>query len=311
MAPASAPADKAPAPAPSEEVARGVKALEAGDLPGAKAAFEAGARARPTDADPRYYLGLVAEKQGDKQGAERSYREALKHAPGHEASSTNLSAMLVDYDRADEAAQVARAALQKRPASPTLRLNLAVALAAKGDQAAATREFDDLIRASATDPRVRFTYGHWLGAWKSKEPAVRELVAARTHAGDDVGLLAGVGHELRMLGAFSECVATYDRALQKRDVAELRTERALCKLGVKDDAGALADLEAAVAREPNYAPAHFYLGGRHATANRWKDAAKDYETYLRLEPTGPLAKQAQERAKLARERAAGSAAPRR
>jgi tetratricopeptide (TPR) repeat protein len=81
-----------------------------------------------------------------------------------------------------------------------------------------------------------------------------------------------------------------------QDAAELRTERALCKVGLGDDAGALEDLQGALAKEPRYAPAQFYLGGRFAAAGRWKEAASCYDAYLKLAPKGPMAKVAAERA---------------
>jgi hypothetical protein len=60
-----------------------------------------------------------------------------------------------------------------------------------------------------------------------------------------------------------------------------------------------------VTKEPKFAPAHYYLAGQLAQSGKFKEAAGEYDTYVKLAPSGPLAKQATERAKLARDKAAG------
>jgi cytochrome c-type biogenesis protein CcmH/NrfG len=86
-----------------------------------------------------------------------------------------------------------------------------------------------------------------------------------------------------------------------KDSPELRTYRALCKLGAKDDAGALADLRAAVGLDANFGPAHYYLAGRLAQSGDLAAAIAEYEAYLKVEPSGPMAKTARERIKKAKE----------
>jgi Tfp pilus assembly protein PilF len=107
------------------------------------------------------------------------------------------------------------------------------------------------------------------------------------------------------MGAFGDCVPTLDKAIGIKDAAELRTYRALCKLGAKDESGATADLQSAVTKDINYAPAHFYLGNAMARQQKWDDAIKEYEAYLKIEPTGPLAKQANDRMDLAKKKKGG------
>lgn len=301
-APTASATTSAPPPAPtaSGDKGKGMKALEAGDLAAAKAAFEAAAKASPKDAEIVYYLGLVAEKSGDKAGAERSYREALKMKPDLDAAATNLGALLVDAGKLDDAIAVLKGALGRRADAPELHLNMAIALAQKGDQAAATKEFDEAVRLQPKDALYLLTYAQYLGQWKQGDAAIAKLKAAAGLAGQDVGVLASVGFELKNVGAFGDCITVLDKAVGLKDAAELRTYRALCKLGNKDKAGSLADLQAAVQKEPGYGPAHFYLGGRYAEAGKWAEVVQEYETYLKLEPKGPLAKQAEERIKLAK-----------
>ena len=104
---------------------------------------------------------------------------------------------------------------------------------------------------------------------------------------------------MKALGAFADCVPTFDQAIAMKDAPELRTYRAVCKLGAKDTAGAKDDLTAAIAAQ--YAPAHFYLARILGDGGDWKGAVTEYETFLKLEPNVPASKVAREKLKLAKE----------
>ncbi len=149
---------------------------------------------------------------------------------------------------------------------------------------------------------VHLTLAQWLIAWRA-DGAVAQIDIARDLAKSDLGLVAAVGYEYRMAGAFESCVKTFDRAEEIQDGGEVRTERALCKLGLKDEAGARGDLQAAVAKDPSYGPAHYYLAGRLAAEKDFAGAAREYAKYLSLEPNGLLAKQATDRLRAANEAA--------
>ena len=291
---AKATATATSAPASSEDTAKGMRLLEGSDLPGARAAFEAALKKNPKDADATYYLAVTLERSGDKAGAEKGYKDALKLKPDLDEAVTNLAAMYVDAARWDEAIALLRPASIRKPADVGLRTNLALALAGKGDVAGATLEFDAAVKAAPNDAMLLFTYGHWLGANKQTEAAIVKLKAARTAAGDQTDLLAAIGHELLLLRSVADCIQTFDKVIATRDGAAARTERALCKIASKDDAGAIADLEAATKKEPGYALAHYWLGMRYGVAKKWPDTIRELEAYLKLEPQGPKAKSAQD-----------------
>ncbi len=298
--PVAAADNKAPPALSSGDVQRGTKLLSANDLAGAKAAFEEALRKNAKDAEAMYYLGLVAEKSQDKAGAEKGYRDALRARPDLDAAATNLGALLVEAQRFDEAILVLRAAASRQKDSPELHLNLGVALASKGDREGATKAFDQALKLAPKDPVYLVNYAQWLGQWKDVDGALSRLKAAQALAEKDVGLLAAVGFEMKEIHAFPDCIAVFDKVIAMKDAAETRTYRALCKSGAGDRPGAVADLTAAVKKDAKYGPAHFALGNQHAQAGRFKEALEAYETYLKVEPNGPLAKQAEERAKLAK-----------
>ena len=191
----------------------------------------------PKDGTAFVLLGLIDEKQGDKAGAEKAYKDAIKLRADLEAAYLNLSALLIDQKRNDDALAVARAGLAKAPSSAGLHANVATVLAAQGDQAGAAGEFDQATRAAPDDPMLLVSYAHWLRLWKQGDAALTRLRSARPLA-KDPGVLAAIGEEMKALGAFSDCVPTFDQAIAIKDAPELRTYRAVCKLGAKDVDGA-------------------------------------------------------------------------
>ncbi|MGH7440723.1 MAG: tetratricopeptide repeat protein, partial [Polyangiaceae bacterium] len=288
--------DSAPAGAPSPELQAGIKAFDAGNYPDARKSFEAAVKKNPKDFSAYLNLGTTCEKLGDKTAAEVAYKNALGIKPDLDTAAANLSALYIDQGRIDEALTVAKNGLAKHPGSAGLHENLGVALAARGDQDNASKEFSAAVQAAPADPMMHLTFAHWLNAWKVRG-ATPHLDAALTGCKDDIGMLAAIGLEYRLAGEFDSCVKTFDRAVKVKDGGEVRTERALCKLGLKDEKGMLDDLQAAVAKEPSYAPGHYYLGGRLAKQKHFKEAASEYAKYLELEPNGSLAGQASERLK--------------
>jgi tetratricopeptide (TPR) repeat protein len=294
----ASPASAAPVSSGNADYDQGVSALAGGDVEGAKAAWKRIHDRDPKDGTGAVLLGLIDEKTGDKVGAEKAYKDAIRLRPDLEAAYVNLSALLIDQQRGDDAVAVARAGLAKVPSSAGLHANVATVLAATGDQAGAGAEFDQATKGAPDDPMLLVTYGHWLGVWKQNDAALAKLRAARPLA-KDAGVLAAIGEEMKALGAFADCIPTFDQAITMKDAPELRIYRAVCKIGAKDAPGARADLDAAIAAK--YAPAHFYLARVLSDGGDWKGAVSEYETFLKLEPNVPASKVARDRLKQAKE----------
>ncbi len=283
---------RAPPASDSPDVARGVHASESGDWATAQTAFEAAVKANPNDAVAQYNLGLAYEHAKRPADAETAYKAALAARGDFADAAVALSSLLLNGDppRLDAAATVVQAALAKHPENGGLHFNLGVILATKGDQPGATKEFDGAVKSSPDDANVHFTYGHWLGVWGNTDGAVAQLNGAL--GSTDVGVLAAVGHEALLLRAVGLCVAAFDKAIAGKDLAELRTERGLCKMGSKDPDGAMADFTAAVKDDAQFPLAHYWLGISLASHGKLKEAIAELDAYLKLAPDGAKAKDA-------------------
>lgn len=286
----------------SDDMTRGTAAIKAGDWTGARSAFEAALEKNPKQADAHYYLGLALDKAGDRAGAEKSYRAAVELQPDLQEASENLTALYVEARKFDEAIGVARKALATNGKNAELQLNLAFALSGKGDVEAATKAFEDAVKLAPNDARFYVAYAQHLGAAKKTDEAVAKLEQAQRVAGDDPAMLGTIGFELRTARAVPECIAVFDKAITLKDNADFRTNRALCKFAAKDKNGAVADLTTATQKEPTFALAHYWLGSWMHDDGKFPEAVTEYEAYLRHAPKGPMAKAAEAKQKLAKEK---------
>lgn len=286
----------------SDEVTRGIASLKAGDYNGARASFQAAIEKNPKQADAHYYLGLVLDKTGYRATATNEYKAALAEQPDLIEAAENLIAIYVESQKWDDAIGVAKKALAKNGKNADLNLNYAIALAGKGDEEGATKAFDEALKLAPNDARFYLAYAQQLGAWKKPDAAVGKLKEAQRVAGDDAAMIGSIGFELKTLRAVPECIAAFDKAIALKDNADFRTNRALCKTAAKDKAGALADLKEATSKDASFAPAHYWLGLLLHEDGKFVEAAAEYEAYLKASPKGPMAKAAEAKLKLAKDK---------
>jgi tetratricopeptide (TPR) repeat protein len=252
------------------------------------------------DGAPLVLLGLIDESSGDRAGAEDAYTESIRRRAALETPYLRLSALLLEDKRVGDALVVARAGAARFPASPALHVSVATALATKGDEAGASKEFELAAGAGGRDPAPLLAHAKWATSWKRNDVALAKLRDARALT-KDPHVLVEIANAMKSLGAFSDCVPTLDRALAIKDDPDLRTHRAICELADNDAAGAKADLELAIGA--NFAPAHFYLARLLSDRGDWSGAVAEYKVFLTLEPNVPAAKAARERLRIAEARA--------
>lgn len=291
------------APTGSDDVKKGIAALKAGDMNGAKAAFEVAIQKNPKQADAYHYLGVVNEQSGQKADAEKNYRKALELQPDLQESAVNLAAILIEGGKFDDAATLMKKAIAKDPKNASLQVNLGMALSGKNDVDGANKAFDEALKLDPNSGITFVTYAGHLARNGKKDDAVAKLKQAEKVSGSDAGVLASVALEYKSLKDFKSCVAVLDKAVHLKDVAELRIYRGTCKLGLKDLPGATTEFKDAVAKEPNNALAHYSLGNALADGGKLTEAVGEWEAFLKLNPEGPQAKAAEKKIGIAKAKA--------
>lgn len=293
------------APSNSSDVKKGIAALKAGDMNGAKAAFEVAIQKNPKQADAHHYLGIVNDQSGQKAEAEKNYRKALELDPTLEESAVNLAAILVENGKFDEAAGLMKKAIAKNPKNAALQINLGMALSGKNDVEGANKAFEEAIKLEPANGIHVVTYASHLARSGKKDEAITKLKQAEKVASSDPGVLASIALEYKGMKDFKTCLAVMDKAVGLKDIAELRIYRGTCKLGLHDLPGATTEFKDAVTKEPNNALAHYSLANALADAGKLGEAITEWETYLKLEPNGPHAKAAEKKIAVAKQKEKG------
>lgn len=290
------------APSSSDDVKKGIAALKANDMNGAKASFEVAVQKNPKQADAYHYLGLVNDQMGQKADAEKNYKKALELQPDLEESAINLSAILVENGKYDDAVALMKKVIAKNPKNANAQVNLGMALSGKNDVDGANKAFEEAMKLEPNNGITVVTYASHLARNNKKDEAIAKLKQAEKISSSDAGVLASVALEYKNMKDFKTCVAVLDKAVGLKDIAELRIYRGTCKLGLKDLSGATTEFKDAVTKEPNNALAHYSLGNALADGGKLTEAISEWETYLKLAPDGPQAKAAERKIKIAKDK---------
>lgn len=290
------------APTNSDDVKKGIDLLKSGDMPGAKAAFDAAITKNPKQADAYHYRGVVEDQSGQKDAAAADYKKALEIQPDLEESAVNLAAIDIDAGKFDDAAALMKRAATKDPKNAAIHVNWAMALSGKGDEPGADKEFDQAVSLEPNNALTLVTYAQHLSRNGKKDQAGQKLQQAAGLAASDPGVLASIALEYKGLKDFKSCVSTLDKAIGLKDIAELRIYRGTCKLGLKDLPGATAEFKDAASKEPNNPVAHYSLGNALADGGKLADAITEWQTYLKLAPDGPMAAAAQKKIAIAQKK---------
>ncbi len=298
------PSTASAAPATSTTPAADASAANTVDIEAAIKAGD-GARARqlaeqlivknPHNPRAHYYAGVGAELAGDKAGAEKHYRDALAQTATFSEAAGNLAVLLINDKRAGEAVTLLRPIAAKSPDDPLVQINYATALAESGDAAGAAPIYERLAQKNQLPPEIRLDYAGVLIKAGKKDDAARVLRDGLAAIKDDRDQTAAYGRVLAQTGAFDDAIKALDRAIQIKSGADLLTYRALFKRSTKNLDGARVDLEAAIKENPNFAPAHRYLGEVLEDMKKPADAKKEYEKAVAADPDGAHGKKARER----------------
>jgi tetratricopeptide (TPR) repeat protein len=263
------------AKASSSAVQDGINAIHSQDFEKAKQILSEAHGANPSDPQAAFYLGVALENTDDLDGAVTSYKKALENDPKLMEASINLSAILLEREDYAGALEVVDAALGSGGKHALLLTNRAIALAGSGKSDEALEAYKTAVEASPDDLQLRFGYAQLLAQAGQSGAAVSQL--KEVVKSSDPAVVGAAANVLGRLGAFAECIAGLDRALKEKEDADLHVRRGVCRHGMKDNAGAQKDYEAAIGVDANFAPAHYYLG-RHLKAAGKKKQAKDHLT---------------------------------
>jgi tetratricopeptide (TPR) repeat protein len=204
---------------------------------------------------------ITLHQAGDLDGAIRGYREYLAVEPDSVQARSNLGAALARAGRYDEAIAEYGVGLQKSPDNPALLMNLGLAYYKTGRHAQAAARFE---RAVSLSPQFKEQVTLLLAVCYNNlaryKDAVALLAPIEKDKAGDAGFDYLYGTALIGDGQEAAGMAVIKRILSRGDSAEAYLLRGTLELSAHDRDSARADLEKAVALNPNLPGAHARLG---------------------------------------------------
>lgn len=296
---------------------RGVELLQAGDMPGASAAFERVLRADPANATALTGAGIARYLSGDPSGARQWLTRVAQLRPQDGAAHTNLSCALLAagdtaaaWSHASRAAVLAPGSAEARHNAGTMgvltgqweagRVNLQEALRLRPHFAAARNNLGAVLAAMGDLPAALAEYESAVRAGSSAANANAGLLLLDLHRRDEAARYLAVsaeGVEHRQLALKGLCLIEYsrgqlDRALEHglgavnanpRD-PESHNNVANCYLAQGDTSRALDFYRGALTLDPRRTGVHENLARALFALGRAEEAAGHLELALELDP---------------------------
>lgn len=118
--------------------------------------------AAPNDAEARNDLGWALRQNGDLAGAETNLRESIKLNDSSPYPHSNLSVVLMDQNKPQEALAEAKKAVALNDKEPIFHVVLANALSATGDRKAAIEQYREALKIRPDYENAMYNLGRVL-----------------------------------------------------------------------------------------------------------------------------------------------------
>lgn len=222
--------------------------------------------------------GQRAFQAGDLARAESLFREYLKANPKSAEATSNLAAVLARREQFPEAIALYNQALKLNPKLVEIRFNLGVAQMRSGDHAGCADNFAKFLAKYPQEPRARQLRGLCLVESGDLKGGITALESAPLDPAGTFALAyahAQAGDEARATQLLAGLEAHYAKARLIEGLLEYRRANYIV---------AKQKFEAAVAADPNLAPALAGLGRVALLDNRDEEAMAYFRRALAIAP---------------------------
>ncbi|WP_342380132.1 tetratricopeptide repeat protein [Myxococcus stipitatus] len=259
---------------------------------GELAAAESALSALVTD-DPKLdyawtNLGIVQERLGRNEDAERSYRQALTVAPEQESAWDCLTRLYGRTNRSAAMETELRGLLETKPDSVPLRTSLAVSLLQQKKLEPAASEAKRALKVDERHTRAMQVLAQVYYREGKHELARMVLENARDIAPGDAATRNMLGLVYLGLKVKPQALEEFKEAAKLQpDFAEAHNNFGAMLNEAQDYPAAVTELEAAVRAAPDFAAARLNLGNAYRGQGDFERAKAEYEKVLALRPGQP------------------------
>ena len=219
---------------------------------------------------------------------EMLWRDTLAKNPGCWMAHNNLSVILIEEGRMDEALRHSEQALQLKSDDPDIYGSLGTALWQSGKIPEAIQRYEQALRSTPNSAGAHINLGNALLTSGQMPEAIRHFEQALRIQPDSAMAHNNLGIALMQIGRVQEAIGHYVQAIRiEPDYAEAHADlgNALFQLGKVPEA--ITEYERALQLKPKDANAHYRLALALEQAHRVREAIGHYEQALRMKPDRP------------------------
>jgi tetratricopeptide (TPR) repeat protein len=167
-------------------------------------------------ADSHFYLGLVADEQGNIEEAYSQYQAALQNNPSDSKVYNKLGLLMDKAGKPDGAAAYLQKSVKLDPSNTVARFNLGVALMQQGNYTRGLEELGEVLRVHPHDAATQFVMGFAFLFTKRIDEAESRFRQGLRYKPDDPEAHYGLGSALSMQGKREDAVAELREAVRLR-----------------------------------------------------------------------------------------------
>ena len=275
---------------PAARAELGAALFEAGLLQEAETELSAAVSLNPADTDSVVRLARVYLARKDLPAAGRTLEASV--ARGNDPAP--VYALLADvYEQSghvENAIPAMRLAIERDPQSERLRFEYAVLLTNTNAPAAAVIRLEEALKQFSSSSRLWFALGFANFKLDKNDEAERALRKAIELDPKFAAAFAYLGLIRARTGAYDEAISLYESALQadsRLAVVHHLIADAMLKQMNADARVIETHLKQTVEMDPTFTPARLSLGKLYMRAQRWTEAAAEFEQVVKLDPNVP------------------------
>lgn len=278
------------APSPRALLAVGTAHAMRGDLDTAERYFLDAAKAGPGFGEPLMALTRLHLTRGANEKAVAAARAGLAANPRSSPAALQLAEALERSGERDKARELLEALARAVPKEPLFRVRLATLARASDDPAGARKHLEAALQLRPGFAAAALQLVDLLVAQK-KLPEARQRIQKELEAAPkELHLHALLGRLWELAKDDAQAEAAYKMALNDPTSgagAALQLAALYGRTGKTDRA--IAELEAAVEKDPRFIPGLFALGALEEQRGQLPKARARYEATLKVDPTAPEA----------------------
>ncbi|SEU35872.1 Tfp pilus assembly protein PilF [Myxococcus fulvus] len=272
----------------AEDFDQAVAIARTGELTAAEAALRALVTQEPKLDYAWTNLGIVQERLGKHEDAERSYRQALALAPEQQSAWDCLTRLYGRTGRSAALETELRGLLETKQDSVALRTALAVTLLQQKKLEPAATEAKRALKGDERHTHAMQVLAQVYYREGKHELARMVLENARDIAPADAATRNALGLVYLALNVRPQALEEFKEAAKLRpDFAEARNNFGAMLNEAQDYAAAVTELEAAVRSAPDFAAARLNLGNAYRGTGDFERSKAEYERVLELRPQQP------------------------